>query len=289
MFNTELQYVLVRYMLNELGDEAANVGLLALTSDPPYVYTRFLDDPTVKSRGDARVQRDSIQRFREHLGSTVETLKAQFAGHEFADKALPQLREMSGNLVRLTLPRSVLTNDVSKEIDLLFSQLVAPKRLAGLATPQPKVRDPLGGLRRDATAAITREIRTALPRRLLTGSFKRHHEIQGKKRLSTFDAALVVRRRSRPVEHLFHHVLLLPDAEESFNQAASLLWKWNDVQAKNGKDRNLTAVLYSREGVKREGLKEAKSVLEKDKVRVVDVKDVTEIVREVDPQLKLTA
>ena len=289
MFTTELQYVVVRYMLNELGDEAANVGLLAITNDPPYIQTQFLDDPTVKSRGDARIQRESIERFKNRLAETTRSITGELSGPDFANKAVAQLSEMSGTMVRLSLPRSVLTNDVRREFGVLYSQLIAPTRSTTAGESETKPRDPLGGLRRDATVAIAREIRAALPRSILRQSFKPRHEIQGKKHVSVFDAALLVRRKTRAIEYLFHHVLLLPDAEESFNQAASLLWKWHDVQAKNGKDRDLTAILYSREGAKREGSKEAKAVLEKEKVRVAEVKEMPELLRDVDPQLKLAA
>lgn len=284
MFTTELQYVLVRYMLNELGDEAANVGVVAVVNDPPRIFTRFLADPTIKSRSDARVRRDSVLRFAELINSSVDVSTGEHSDRPLQDRVLPRLREIGGNVVRLSLPRSVLTNDVEKEVDTLFAQLVAPKSPASAGERKP--RDPIGGLRLAATRTVVREVRNSVLRDYRK-QFRRHHAVKGKTHTTTFDAALLGRRGAHDVEHLFHHVLLLPDAEESFNQAASLLWKWNDVQARNGKDRDLTAILYSKEGAKREGAKEAKATLEKEKVRVADVRQVSEIVRAVQPQLSL--
>ena len=48
------------------------------------------------------------------------------------------------------------------------------------------------------------------------------------------------------------------------------------------------AVLFSREGIKREGVEDAKAVLKKEKVRVAEVSQVASIVRDVGPQLALS-
>ncbi len=286
MFSTEIRYAVVRYMLNELGDEAANVGLVAVVNDPPRLISRFMPDPTLKSRGDAKVRTDAIERFAALVQGELDRLKPT-AGGDLSDLAFSRLREIGGNLVRLSLPRSVLTNDIDRELELLFGQLVMPSVAERRRELGP--RDPLGGLRREASGMITKSVRGALSVGFRKQGFKTAHEIRGQKHTSVFDAAVVTKKgRGRVAkEHLFHHVLLLPDAEESFNQAASLLWKWHDVQEKNGKDRDLTAVLFSRPGTRREGLEEAKAILKKDKVQIAEVAQLANLVRRLEPQLEL--
>lgn len=51
--------------------------------------------------------------------------------------------------------------------------------------------------------------------------------------------------------------------------------------------RDLTAVLFSREDVRREGVEEAKAVLKKDKVKVAEVGQLGEMALDVYPQLRL--
>src|ERR1700682_5830543 len=127
MFTTELQYVLVRYMLNELGDEAVNVGIIAVTNDPPRVISRFLEDPTLKSRADARVRRDAVERFAASVRDRTSTPETRpGADQSLTEVVFNRIREIGGNVVRVSYPRSVLTNDVESEFGLLFSQLVAP-------------------------------------------------------------------------------------------------------------------------------------------------------------------
>ena len=44
MLSTEIQYLVMRYMVNELADEAANVGIIAVSDDAQKILLRFLDD-----------------------------------------------------------------------------------------------------------------------------------------------------------------------------------------------------------------------------------------------------
>lgn len=69
MFTTELKYVLVRYMLNELGDEAANVGLVAVTDDPRQVITRA-SERDLRGQEHCR-RREGLGREGHSLGASV--------------------------------------------------------------------------------------------------------------------------------------------------------------------------------------------------------------------------
>src|SRR5579859_4502706 len=119
MFSTEIRYTVVRYMLNELGDEAANVGIVAIYDDPPRFVIRLMPDPTLKSRGDAKVNKDSIDRYFRFVNTELDQAMTATSSDSWTDRAFARLNEIGGNVVRLSAPRSVLTNDISREIDLL--------------------------------------------------------------------------------------------------------------------------------------------------------------------------
>lgn len=285
----ESRYFVVRYMLGELRDEAVNIGVIGLGETGGNISLRFLDDLNAKARVDIPFDVKAVTIFREMLGRFAKEVTDKATRHDASrlERFTTLLHENSGNLIRVRGPFPVLTDDTASEIDHLYEELVAPKaRLRRAVENLP--RDPLGGLRREARTAITQRIRAALPQDFRKHSFKKAVAIRGQKHTSIFDAALVVKSGKKPTEHLFHHVLMLPDAEESFNQAASLLWKWQDVRDRNGKARDLTAVLFSREGAKRVGIEEAKSVLKKDKVQITEVEQLGEVARKAHPQLRLT-
>src|SRR5438552_184904 len=99
-------------MLNELADEAANVGLVAVANDPPRMIYRFLQDPTCKSRSDVRVRKKVVDRFLSFVARQQERLGATSKTQPISPTALlNQVREFSSGLVRTSLPRVVLTNN----------------------------------------------------------------------------------------------------------------------------------------------------------------------------------
>lgn len=175
--------------------------------------------------------------------------------------------------MRVSIERSVLTNNFRDETEGLYRQLIAP---AGTDKPQHEViaRDPLGGMRKDAAAALVRAFRDGYGR-LSKSRVERSYEVRGKKLRNVFD--LVVREGTpkKRREHLFHHLLVLPDAEDTFSQAAGLCLRWDDVRAANHADRNLTAVLYHRPGARGTSLpNDAQKILKREEIKVVDMADV---------------
>jgi hypothetical protein len=287
MFTTELQYIVVRYMLNELADEAVNVGMIGVTDDPPRIMMRFLPDPTVKSRSDARVKSDVVERF----VSVVTAALDDIATHPPKDAALStmlfaRLRELGGNIVRTNLPRSALTNNVDQEFELLFTQWVAPTTVPhGPRSYAP--RDPLRGLRKEASRALVQAFRQGYGHSLSRKTFVRQHEVQGVVHRSTFDLAMLSRTKKGRREHLFQHLLMLPDAEESFTQTAALCWRWADVRARNGADRHLTAVLYERGDERTRGVPDATHLLKREQIDFAHLKELPEFVRKLQGQGEL--
>jgi hypothetical protein len=287
MFSTELQYTVVRYMLNDLADEAANVGLVAATIEPFRVMHRFLDDPAVKSRSDARVNREAIDWFSSRVEASLPRLSEDLKGEHQAEGLFHQLSEMASGVVRTTAPRSVLTNDANAEFDLLFNQWVAPQTPRTVRNAYAP-RDPLGRLRREAAAALVREFKQGYGKPLSRKVFSRSYAIRGaSSHYSTFDLVLHSRTKRKLHERLFHHLLVLPDAEDSYTQAAGLAWRWQDVTERNGADRELTAVLYERSDQRSRGIADAMKLLKKEDIAVIDLKELREVAKQVDPQLSM--
>lgn len=287
MFSTELQYTVVRYMLNDLGDEAANVGLIAATIAPFRVLFRLMDDPTIKSRNDARVSRDAVQRFARRAQTLIAQPAPSPSDAEVAAALFDQLRDMGAGLVRLTPPRSVLTNDPNAEFELLYAQWVAP-RAGAIAHRLYGPRDPLGGLRKEAAAALLRAFRQGYGRPLSRKVFSRSYEVRGaSSHVTTFDLALRSGTRKKPQEHLFHHLLLLPDAEDSYTQAAALCWRWQDVRAANHAHRQLTAVLYERPEQRSHGVADATKLLRQEQIEAVGLNRLPAVARTIEGQLTI--
>src|SRR5882724_11661927 len=273
MFTTELKYVLVRYMLNELGDEAANVGIVAVTNDPFRLISRSLPDPTIKSRMDAKVHRDAVQRFIAQVTSIQSSFVAGTTGDmTLADKVFERLSEISGGLVRVSPQRTVLTNDVEHEVALLFRQMVSTRDPSHVHLIEP--RDPLGGLRREASTALIKAFREGYGR-LNRQLFTRGYAVKGVKHKSVFDLAMHTGTKRKPKEHIFQHLLVLPDAEDTLTQAAGLCWRWEDVCKANHADRDLTAVLYTRAGHHQKNSEsvEAVRLLKREEIQVVPLAD----------------
>ncbi len=284
MFTTELQYVVVRYMLNELGDEAANVGLVAVTNDPPRVLARFLPDPSVKSRNDARVKSDAVKRFAVFAERQIALPGAgQNSDRPLPESAFTRLKDFGGNVVRVSLPRSVLTNNVETEFDLLFGQLVAPSSAAGHQHEQ-RPRDPLGGLRKEAANALVGAFREGYGHPLRRKSFARSYGVQGASHRNVFDLAVLKGTKKKPREHLFHHLLVLPEAEESFTQAAALCWRWSDIRSANHAERQLTAVPYERGNSHPRMIADAARILKDQDIEVARIDQLPSLVRKLNDQ-----
>jgi hypothetical protein len=274
-------------MLNELGDEAANVGLVAVTDSPRQVIVRALEDPTIKSRADAKVRRETVAQFMIYVANSIAAAQNDAGSKQaLSDRVFDGLRELSGGLVRVGIERSAITNNVQQEADLLYKQLISP---VDVAEPRQLVqsRDPLGGMRRDASAALVKAFRSGYGK-LDKKKVIRSYEVRGAKHKNVFD--LVVRRGSprKRREDLFQHLLVLPDAEDTFTQAAGLCWRWDDVRAANHAERHLTAVLYHRPGISGSAVPgDALKILKQERISVVKMVDVPSVAQKYTEQQKL--
>jgi DUF3037 family protein len=279
---TQGQYFVVRYMLDELRDEAANVGVILLSAPGEVPRARFLDDPSLKGRRDASIDADIVSGFRQWLDRYVAEREDQISATDLESA----LRERTGNVIRIRGPHTVLLSDPEAEELALYEEWVAPRGLVPSRQFALGPRDPLGGLRKEAQKAIAATLRGSYKGPRGRQAIQRDYEVAGKVHVNRFDAVLIP--KARGPERLFHHVLVLPNPEDSFDQAAALARRWIDVRQANGKSRHLTAVFYKRGGGKVKPDSEAEALLENDKIEVATLSGLPQILKGLDPQKSLT-
>ena len=282
----EGHFFVVRYMFDELRDEAANVGVILLVEDPPGVILCFLDDVTAKSRLDARIDGRLVAGFQDWLDREVDRVPQSGRDVEGWLEAFEYaLSEITGNVIRVLGPRSVLMTDPKAEAWILFDEWVAVRRRKAAAG---KLRDPLAGMRREARGVIARTFRERVTTPAVRRALHKDYEIEGKVHKNRFDLAIVSPRQDATIR-LFHHVLILPDAEESYDQAAALARRWIDVREADGNGKALTAVFYSRDNPTEAELPEAARLLRHDHIDIASISKLRTIADSLEPQAALFA
>jgi DUF3037 family protein len=279
----EARYFIVRYMYNDLRDEAANIGIV-VASPAGAVTSKFLEDVTVKARADVKIDQPAIEDFRSWLRTSARDLDWQAPNVDALRTWEHSIVERAGNIVRVSEPRSVLFEDLDAEVETLFREWVAPP-----SPPKERSetgpRDPLGGLRREAKSAIVRIIRDAIALPRTAKQLVQDYEISGTIHRNKFDVAVMPSKTGSI--RLFHHVLVLPDPEESYDQAAALARRWLDVQQKSGNHKQLTAVFYSRDATSVTPPAEATALLKHDKIRAANLDQLVDIAGDLAPQARL--
>lgn len=286
MFSTELQYVLVRYVLNELSGDARTVGLLAFHPSSGAIEWRSAPLESVARTIDKRIDSKLLGEFFRMARAASESYSTEGRlSPERIDGMLEALRERGGGLVQLSDPRTALSNDFHGEIESLYWRMIQVGHAAmNDATLPMRARDPFGGIRREANSAILRAVRAGLGSPMRRKMFSRHYQVTGTRRVNSFDLAIFPTSKTSARESLFHHVLALPDAEESFNQAAALCYKWQDVRERHDVTRTLTAVVYSRGVEQSEGMVEATRALQEENIGITNISALPNLVRDMQQQ-----
>ena len=134
-------YFVVRYMYNELGDEAANIGVIVAGQHPKTVEHQFLNEPKTKDRADIQINTAVVDDFRAWLEREVLELRRVQGADNWLEQFEARLRDKTGNIIRILGPRVVLTSDASSELRTLYDEWVAPhrpvSRLADRVRPVP--------------------------------------------------------------------------------------------------------------------------------------------------------
>jgi hypothetical protein len=286
MYTTEFRYAVVQYMLNPHCDEAANVALIVVTEDAPHYRFHALENPGVKSRKDVQIDRSIVDRFSHHATEFfLARENEEWEGIGGAERFLDELREWGGTRIRLGPARTALSSDVQAAESKLFAEWILPIGRDAKEAPRERApRDPLGSYRRAATKSIIGAFKKAYGARLNRSRFRQHYAVKGKAQRCVFDLAVMGGTEKKPAEQLFHHLLLLPNADESLQNAAGLCFRWEDILSMNHVTRDLTAVLYEMNGSESAAMREAVRLLKKREIKVATMGQLPTIAARVSAQ-----
>jgi hypothetical protein len=132
-------------------------------------------------------------------------------------------------------------------------------------------------LRRQAVNTIVKAARKA-------GLRKQDVEVEPKVKGRTRDWHLDV--RIPQAKRYLHHILVLPELEETYHEAAALARIWQDVQPSH-RNAELTAVFYSTNGIPKAALKAGEKLLARDRIETVYAKELSRHYSELLGQLKI--
>ena len=290
-------YAVVRYHHDRVRDEAVNVGVVVQTEQGLRVKTLgewedvrraypFLDISDLQRHIDsltALLDREHFSFF-DYAANTPIDLKATHP------EVLSRLNGAMTERLQLTEPRFAELSDVrsagaeSPEETLLthlfevFAEPPRPQHASGEPGYSPMVRRAHMTLRRAAVRTMVRSAREA-------GLRKDDLELDATRKGTTrewrFDVGIP--RASR----LLHHILVLPDIEETYHEAAALGRIWQDVLARHRGDTGLTAVFYGTNGIARSKLEPGERLLRRDRVKTVYARELPHYYRELLGQQKL--
>jgi hypothetical protein len=163
-------------------------------------------------------------------------------------------------------------------VDYLFRTLVEPpKPITDESGAQPVIRRAHTVLRQRAVKTIVRAAREA-------GLRRRDLEVEPKVRGRTREWQLDV--KIPKAKHFLHHILVLPQLEETYHEAAALARIWQDIRPTHRK-ASLTAVFYSTNGIPKAALKAGEKMLERDDIEAVYAKELPRHYDELLGQLKI--
>jgi hypothetical protein len=290
-----LRYAVVRYHYDRVRDQAINVGVLLQTDTGLRLKTvndwqqlrrvyPFLDARLVQEQTAALasvVEGDVVSLFDYDKGARIEM-------HPNDPSLLPLLNRTSPESIALTEPRvAELTPEVERsEDDLLhhlfetFVEPPLPLREDVDSERIPTTRRAHLTLRRAAVRSIVRSAKQAgIPRERL----ELDPTVKGRTREWKFDVRIATR-----ASRLLQHILVLPDLEETYHEAAALARIWQDVRpARASSAPGLTAVFYSENGVNKSKLAAGERLLEDDGIETVYAKELPHFYKELAGQTRL--
>lgn len=125
-------FSLIQYCPDASRAETANVGILIFQTEPPSTLVRIVDDvgPAMKRLG----RRDHTAT----LLSVVQSMRNRIELEGFRSlEALEKFVRTRANQIRLTMPRPMRIQEIEKDIDEMFAELVAaPETITAEAIPK---------------------------------------------------------------------------------------------------------------------------------------------------------
>jgi hypothetical protein len=266
-----LPYVVVRYHYDPVRDEAVNLGVIVQLE----VGLRFklLEDPESLLKAYPFLDKDVVQRKVQSLTSALGQEKFRifdYAKNEAVELAPNDSRLFSllkhhiNHDTQLTSVRyaelpSLEESQLQTLLGYLYQTLVQPPVPARGRRPEVGegvVRHAYGTLHKAAQRAILRAARKVTRPEM----FELDAAAVGQTRTWQFDLKI------RPVSAFVHHVLVLPNIEETYWEAAGLARIWQDVR-KRQRRAELAALYYSKDGIQKDMLRDADRLLNSDEIR----------------------
>jgi hypothetical protein len=276
---SRLRYVVVRYHFDRVRDQAINIGVLLqgegglrlktienwdqLRRAYPFIDARLVQEQAAALAG--VVHHDTISLFDYEKRARVLVPSTD-------PGVLPLLGREAPESIAMTEPRvAELAREAGSSeeslLNYLFETLVeppSPLRDHADVSRMPTTRRAHVTLRRAAVRTMLRSARLAgIPKDRL------HLDptVRGRTRDWKFDVRVEVK-----TSQLLQHILVLPDLEETYHEAAALARIWQDVRRPRT-SAGLTAVFYSENGVNKSKLEAGQRLLEKDGVETIYAKE----------------
>jgi|SRR2546422_10853223 len=291
-----LQYVVVRYYYDRVRDEAVNIGVLVQTADGLKLRTvaeweevrrayPFIDPKDLQRQADflkALIGRDRIRVFDYEKNASVEVEPRDPRLFSLLTRGLAeQLGFSEARVAELNTERPGGTEPPHEALlGHLYQTFVEPPRPlriegggAGAAAP----RRAHTTLRRAAVKIIVRRAREA-------GLDKDALEIDPAVKGHTREWHLDV--RIPRANYFLQHILVLPELEETYREAAALARIWQDVRRERQAGQ-LTAVFYSQNGIPRGKLRAGEELLAADNITAVYAPELPKFYRELVGQRRL--
>lgn len=266
-----LPYVVVRYHYDPVRDEAVNLGVIVQAEEG--LRFKLLEDPDSLLKAYPFLDKDVVQRKVQSLASALGQEKFRifdYAKNEAVELApndsrlLSMLKHHVNHDTQLTSVRyaeltSLEESQLQTLLAYLYQTLVQPPMPARVSRPhagEVVVRQGHGTLHRAAREAILRAVRKVTR----PEEFESNATVTGETRTWRFDLKI------RPASAFVHHVLVLPNIEETYWEAAGLARIWQDMR-KRQKRAELAALYYFGDGIQKHILRDADRLLNSDEIR----------------------
>jgi hypothetical protein len=284
-------YVIVRYHYDPVRDEALNIGVVLQGSNG--LLFKVIEDWDAMCKAYPFLDSNDLKRKTEALSQSLRQSKFVIFDYDLKERSefgatdsglLQHLGRTTDRSIELTAPRYGETSGEGESqyrasLEYLFTTLVepprphpAPKQLVERAEP----RQTHAGMHGRAKRAIVR----AAKKVGLSQNFELDPAIKGKTRTWHLDLKI-----GRELQFI-HHILVLPDLEETYLETAALARVWQDVQHAHD-NVNLAAVYFSKNGTPKAELRAAERLLRQDKIQPLYADELEQYYREVVGQRRL--
>lgn len=270
-----LPYIVIRYHYDQVRDEGVNVGVIVQSENG--LRSSIVDDWVALQRAYPFIDVEELKRRVGSLKRLITQDRIRVFDYDKKEAVelstkdpglLGSLRRELNHGIEVTEPRYAELADVSETqlntlLGYLYQSLVEPPKLVSQpsveeAYAEPRTRRAHATLHR----AATKKIISAAKKLKRENAFEEQPLATGRTRVWKFDLKV------RPAARFLHHILVLPDLEETIHETAALARIWQDVKSKHPAN-GLTAVYCSHNGYRHQSLRDGERLLSRDKIETI--------------------